>query len=421
VSAPGAGSIVGAVTSIKQEVEPAEVGLDAARLGRIEQYFARFVDDGVLPGFLVMVSRGGKIAHVAKYGWRDLERKLPVEDDTIFRIYSMTKPVTSVAAMMLYEEGRFRLQDPVSDYLPEFADLRVYVSGSSAAPVTRPAGEPMRVWHLFTHTAGLTYGFLYTHPCDAIYRAAGFEWASPPGLDLQASCEAWARLPLMFDPGSGWNYSVATDVLGRLVEVWSGTTLDRFFAERIFEPLQMDDTAFFAEGEALERLAVLYTPDPETGKARILDAMGSVATKRPSVLSGGGGLVSTAGDYHRFAQMLLGEGELDGVRLLGSRTLAYMTTNHLPDGRDIASFGHPIAEADPGVGFGLGFSVVLDPARRKTLSSAGEFAWGGAANTAFWVDPAEDLTVIWMTQLLPSMAVLIRPRLSVLVQQAIVD
>lgn len=280
----------------------------------------------------------------------------------------------------------------------------------------------MRVWHLMTHTAGFTYGFFYQHPCDAMYRAAGFEWGGPKGLDLQASCDAWAGLPLMFEPGTSWNYSVATDILGRLVEIWSGTTLDRFFAERIFEPLQMSDTGFVADAGALDRLAVLYTPDGATGKARPLREMGRVATRKPRALSGGGGLVSTAGDYHRFTQMLLGEGQLDGVRLLGPRTLAYMTMNHLPDGRDTASFGHPISgDVEEGVGFGLGFSVVLDPARHKTLSSRGEFAWGGAASTSFWVDPAEDLTVVWMTQLLPSSSVPIRPRLTPLVYQAIVD
>jgi CubicO group peptidase (beta-lactamase class C family) len=409
------------VTLVKQDVDPAEVGLDADRLGRVDSYFASYVEGGVLPGFLIVVSRGGKIAHVAKHGWRDAENRLPVEDDTVFRIYSMTKPVTSVAAMMLYEEGRFRLTDPVSDYIPEFADLRVFVAGSALAPITRPAGQPMRVWHLLTHTAGLTYGFLQQHPCDAMYRAAGFEWAVPEGFDLEAACAGWAKLPLMFDPGTSWNYSVATDVLGRLVEVWSGTTLDRFFQERILGPLQMSDTAFFAEGDAAERLAVLYTPDPATGRIRPLEQFGRAALRKPKFLSGGGGLVSTAGDYHRFAQMLLGRGEFEGVRLLGSRTVDYMTTNHLPDGRDIASFGHPISEPDEGVGFGLGFSVVLDPARHKTLSSAGEFAWGGAASTNFWVDPAEDLTVVLMTQLLPSTSLPIRPRLTALVQQAIVD
>ncbi len=279
----------------------------------------------------------------------------------------------------------------------------------------------MRVWHLMTHTAGLTYGWMFRHACDAMYRAAGFEWGGPKGYDLERSCDAWARIPLMFDPGSSWNYSVATDVLGRLVEIWSGKPLDEFFAERIFGPLEMTDTAFHAE-RSLDRLAVLYTPDPVTHGLQPLDPMGGWATRKPDMLSGGGGLVSTAGDYHRFAEMLLGRGELDGVRVLGPRTLDYMTCNHLPGGRDLASFGHPIAgEPDPGLGFGLGFSVVVDEARHRVLSSPGEFAWGGAASTCFWVDPAEDLTVVFMTQLLPSSSVPVRPRLTPLVYQAIVD
>ena len=408
---------------LQQDAEPSDVGLDAERLQRIDRHFTAFVDEGRLPGFLVMVSRGGKVPYVATYGWRDVEQRLPVELDTLFRIYSMTKPITSVAAMMLYEEGRFRLDEPVSTYLPEFAELQVYAGGSSVNPITRPASEPMRIWHLLTHTSGLTYGFLYQTVVDAIYRARGFEWGSPRGADLAGSCQGWASLPLLFEPGTSWNYSVATDVVGRLVEVLSGQSLDRFFAERIFEPLGMDDTGFHLErDEDINRLAVLYTPHPETGKAMPNTAMGRVGRVAPAVLSGGGGLVSSAGDYHRFTQMLLGGGELDGTRLLSPRTLAYMTENHLPGGHDIAWFGHPISgEPDEGIGFGLGFSVTMDSVRHRALSSVGEFAWGGAASTSFWVDPAEDLTVVWMTQLLPSGTLPIKPRLQPLVYQAIVD
>lgn len=410
------------MAKLQLDAEPSDVGLDAERLNRIERHFAAIVDEGRLPGFLVLVSRGGRVPYLATYGWRDIEEKRPVEIDTLFRIYSMTKPITSVAAMMLYEEGRFRLDEPVSTYLPEFADLRVYLGGSSASPVTRPASEPMRIWHLLTHTSGMTYGFLYQHAVDAIYRARGYEWGSP-GPDLAASVRGWASLPLMFEPGTSWNYSVATDVVGRLVEVLSGLSLDRYFAERIFEPLGMDDTSFFIErDEDVERLATLYTPDLKTGKAVAIGAMGKVARSLPAVLSGGGGLISTAGDYHRFAQMLLRGGELDGRRLLSPRTLAYMTENHLPGGQDIASFGNPISgEPDYGIGFGLGFSVTTDPVAHRALSSVGEFAWGGAASTSFWVDPAEDLTVVWMTQLLPSGTIPIKPRLQPLVYQAIVD
>jgi CubicO group peptidase (beta-lactamase class C family) len=409
--------------ALKREVDPGEVGFDAGRLARIDRHFARYVDAGLLPGWLVAVSRAGRIVHVSTYGQRDIEAGAPLEIDTLFRIFSMTKPITSVAAMMLYEEGAFELKDPVSRFIPAFADVRVYKQGSAMAPVTEPATEPVRIWHLLTHTAGLTYGFHHAHPVDAMYRTAGFEWGAPPDLDLAGCCDKWASIPLLFQPGQEWNYSVGTDVLGRVVEVASDMTLDRFFAERIFTPLGMSDTAFFASETDHDRLAALYFPAPRTRKATRLDSIGEHAKKPPASLSGGGGLVSTAADYHRFTQMLLGEGEVDGARLLGSRTLRYMTRNHLPGGADLEAFGRPLfAETTfQGIGFGLGFSVVQDPAANKVLSSRGTFAWGGAASTAFWVDPAEEITALFMTQLLPSSTHPIRPQLSQLVYQALVD
>src|SRR5207253_3291577 len=230
-------------------------------LQRIARHFARYVDDGRLPGWLLAVTRGGRVVHVSTYGQRDVEADRPVELDTVFRIYSMTKPVTSVAAMMLYEEGAFELKDPVSRFIPSFADVRVYSEGSSLKHRTEPATEPVRIWHLLTHTSGLTYGFHYTHPVDALYRNAGFEWASPDGMDLATCCDAWAGLPLLFQPGAEWNYGVSTDVLGRVVEVASGLTLDAFFRDRIFEPLGMADTAFSVPESGAARLGALYTPD----------------------------------------------------------------------------------------------------------------------------------------------------------------
>jgi CubicO group peptidase (beta-lactamase class C family) len=406
---------------LKVEIDPAEAGFDEGRLARIDAHFARYVDDGRLPGWLLLVSRGGQVVHLSTYGQRDKEAALPVELDTLFRMYSMTKPVTSVAAMMLYEEGAFELKDPVARFIPAFADMRVFKGGSALAPVTVPATEPMRIWHLLTHTAGLTYGFHHAHPVDAVYRAAGFEWGSPPGADLAECCEQWAQLPLLFEPGSEWNYSVSTDVLGRVVEVASGQTLDRFFAERIFEPLGMTDTGFSASD--LDRLAALYTRNPATGEAFRIDMMGDAAKKPPSMLSGGGGLVGTAADYHRFTQMLLGEGQLESTRLLSPRTVRYMTSNHLPGGADLEAFGRPLFSETTfdGVGFGLGFSVVDDPVKNKVLGSRGEFAWGGAASTAFWVDPVEDVTAMFLTQLLPSSTYPIRTQLKQLVYQALVD
>jgi CubicO group peptidase (beta-lactamase class C family) len=410
------------VAQLQVDAEPGEVGLDAGRLGRIDTHFRRYVDDGRLPGWTIAVARRGKVVHLAHHGLADVEAGRPVAADTIWRIYSMTKPITSVAAMMLYERGALELTDPVSRYIPAFADMRVYRGGSAANPGTVAATEPMRVWHLLSHTSGLTYGFHHAHPVDEMYRSKGFEFGSPAGMDLAGACEVFAQLPLVFDPGQEWNYSVATDVLGRVVEVASGRSLDAFLADEILEPLDMTDTAFSVGDADLDRLAALYVRNPAGGLKRY-DAMGAAATKAPTYLSGGGGLVSTAADYHRFTQMLARGGELDGVRLLSPRTVAYMTRNHLPGGADLDTVGRPIfAESSyAGVGFGLGFSVVLDPAAGKAVTSAGEYAWGGLASTAFWVDPVEEITAMFFTQLLPSSTYPIRPQLRALVNQAVVD
>jgi CubicO group peptidase (beta-lactamase class C family) len=409
--------------TLEPEVDPAEAGFDATRLTRLDRHFARYVDDGRLPGWLVTVSRHGRLVHVSTCGRRDMEAGLPVETGTLWRIFSMTKPVTSVAAMMLYEEGAFELNDPVSAFIPSFAGVRVHTGGSDLKPVTVPATEPVRIWHLLTHTAGLTYGFHRVNTVDSLYRGAGFEWASPRGLDLAGCCDVWAGLPLLFQPGTEWNYSVATDVLGRVVEVASGQSLDDFFAARILRPLGMTDTAFQATD--VGRLATLYVAGPGNRPVRS-EELGVIGRKPPQFLMGGAGLVSSAADYHRFTQMLLHRpdspaGELDGVRLLSPRTVAYMTRNHLPGGADLDTFGRPLFADAPlrGTGFGLGFGVVIDPVRTGSVCSEGEFSWGGAANTAFWVDNAEQLTVSFYTQLLPTSAHRIRPQLRQLVYQAL--
>jgi CubicO group peptidase (beta-lactamase class C family) len=401
------------------------VGLDGERLRRIDRHFARYVDDGRLPGWLVAVSRLGRLAHVSCYGSRDIEAALPVEPDTLWRIYSMTKPITSVAAMMLYEEGAFELSDPVSAFIPAFADARVYAGGSDQRQVTVPATEPVRIWHLLTHTAGLTYGFLRVHPVDALYRAAGFEWGTPAGMDLAQACEAWAGFPLLFQPGAEWNYSVATDVLGRVVEVASGQRLDEFFTARILGPLGMTDTAFHVRDDDTGRLAALYMPGTD-GKTARLDSLGRVARHPVRLNSGGGGLLATAGDYHRFLHMLLGTadspaGELDGTRLLSPRTVGYMGRNHLPGGSDLETFGRPLfaESAFAGVGFGLGFGVTIDPVLSRVVCSEGELTWGGAASTAFWIDQREELAVAFYTQLLPSSTYRLRTQLRQLVYQAL--
>ena len=411
------------MAELKVEVEPEEVGFASDRLERIGRHFRQYVDDGRLPGWTVAVARGGRVAYVERYGQRDLEAGLPIEPDTIFRIYSMTKPITSVAALMLWEEGAFQLKDPVSKFVPSFADAKVWRGGSVVAPVLDPVTEPMLIWHLLTHTSGLTYGFHYAHPVDDLYRRAGFEWGSPPDLDLAGVCDRLAGLPLLFQPGREWNYSTSTDVLGRVVEVAAGQPLDQFFRERIFEPLGMVDTGFFVPEAEHHRLAALYMPAPGTRRATRLDTMGHAAFTPPIYLSGGGGLVSTLHDYHRFAQFLGHAGELDGTRLLGTRTVEYLAQNHLPGDADLTAFGRPLfAEtAFDGVGFGLGVSVTIDPVKAKVPGSYGDFGWGGAASTAFWVDPVEDLTVVFMTQLLPSSTHPLRPQLRQLVHQALVD
>jgi CubicO group peptidase (beta-lactamase class C family) len=416
------------VDELKVDTDPAEVGFDPDRLDRLDRRLQRYVDDGLLPGFLVTVARHGRLAHVGLGGLRHVEEGLPVETTTRWRIYSMTKAVTSVAAMMLYEEGAFLLTDPIAEWLPEFADTRVYVAGSAQRPVTEPQTEPIRVWHLLSHTSGLTYGFHHAHPVDEMYRAAGHEWGAPPGADLAACCAQWAAMPLVFQPGSEWNYGVSTDVLGRLVEVISGQSLDEFFEQRIFAPLGMTDTSFGLRGDDdPATLARLYAPvrrDPLGPPVGIqpLDVLGDGFLRKPLFLSGGGGLVSTAPDYLRFVEMLRRRGEHDGGRLLGPRTVDHMTRNHLPGNADLDTFGRPLFAETPlrGVGFGLGFATVIDQARYGVVSSLGEYNWGGAASTAFFVDPVEDMTVTFYTQLMPSSTLPVRTYLRSLVYAALV-
>ncbi|WP_420609071.1 serine hydrolase domain-containing protein [Candidatus Poriferisodalis sp.] len=434
---------MGSITSdIEPTVGPAEVGFDAGRLERIAAHLDRYVDDGRLPGVSVLLTRGGQIAYTHRYGQRDCERSLPVTADTIYRIYSMTKPIVSVAAMQLYEQGCFQLKDPVSRWIPEFANARVFAGGNVMQYQTREPASEVTVHSLLTHTSGLTYDFHFANEVDALYRANGFNWGAPG--NLEETCEALASLPLLFDPGTEWNYSYSTDVLGRVVEVVSGQSLDEYLVDHVIGPLGMTDTGFQVPPADVERFAANYTtatlaareaagntgPTPpayrpdDAGLTRTLmdDPRTSAYLGPPKILSGGGGLVSTMGDYHRFTQMLRNGGELDGARVIGRRTLEFMASNHLPGGTDLTECGRALFSeaAFDGVGFGLGFSVVLDPAKAKVVSSKGEFAWGGAASTAFWVDPVEDITLVFLTQLLPSSVHPIRPELKALVYQALV-
>lgn len=405
------------------EHDPRSVGVDPDRMAQADRHLARYVDDGRLAGWQLLVTRRGQVVHSSVGGRRDVEAGLPVEPDTLWRIYSMTKPITSVVAMSLYEQGAFRLNDEVSRYLPEFAGMRVLSGGNVDAPQTVPAVEPIRMWHLLTHTSGLTYAFTRSSLLDDLYGKRAADPLLSPGRSLQQMTELWAALPLLFEPGTAWNYSVATDVLGRVVEVLTGQRLDEVFTERVLGPLGMSQTRWWVGGEDVGRLAALYTPHPETGRATRHDALGQVALQEPALHSGGGGLVSTAADYARFTAMLLGGGELDGVRILGPRTLAYMGRNHLPGGGTLATLGRgQFSEVTyDGVGFGLGFSVSVDPVATKVTATPGELAWGGLASTAFWVDRAEQLAVHFFTQLVPSSTYPVRTELRQLVYAALLD
>ncbi|WP_030178174.1 serine hydrolase domain-containing protein [Streptomyces violaceorubidus] len=406
---------------LRQEVDARAAGLDPEALDRLDLHFARQVEEGRLPGFLVALARGGRVAHLTVHGLRDVAAGLPVTADTLWRIYSMTKPVTSVAVLTLVEEGLLALEDPVARHLPAFAEPRVYVSGSGEDVVTRPAAGPVRVRHLMTHTAGLTFGFYRTHPVDALYRAAGVESSVRPGADLAETVDLYASLPLQFEPGTQWNYSVASNVLGRLVEVVSGQPLDVFCAERIFGPLGMTDTGFHVTDAQAGRLAELYG---ETEDGGIAPVAGLPLRGRPRFLSGSGGLVSSAYDVHRFAELLRRRGTLDGVRLLAPATVDLMTRDHLPDGADLRSFGSRPAHDQPGndgVGFGLGVSVVTDPNRTRSPSGLGTYGWSGVATTTFWVDPGRDLTVQFMTQVRPRSSHTVYPDLKRLVHEAVAD
>jgi CubicO group peptidase (beta-lactamase class C family) len=410
------------MSTLRIEAEPESVGMSASRLARIDQHFRQYVDDGRLPGWQIAVARHGRLVHHSVYGRRDIAADLPVEADTIWRIYSMTKPITAVLALQLWEEGAFELNDPLHRYIPAFRDTKVWRAGSVNNPVLDPQVDPVRLWQLFAHTAGLTYGFMYNHPVDELYRRAGFEWAMP-GADLADMCDQLARLPLLFQPGSEWNYSMGLDVLGRVLEVVTGTPLDELMRERLLAPLGMHETTWHVPQAHLGRLARLYGAHPQTQQAFPLDQMGNAAGTPPKILGGGGGLVSTAADYQRFVQMLCNGGELDGVRILSPRSVKYMASNHLPNNADLTAFGRPLFSetAFDGVGFGLGVSVTIDPVKGRVPGNAGEFAWGGAASTAFWIDPVEDLTVTFFTQLLPSSVHPIRSQLKQLVYQALVD
>jgi len=393
---------------------------DEARLDRIGAVGRRYVDESKIPCSVVQVADASGPVYTDAYGWADVEDQAPITVDSIFRIYSMTKPITSIVLMQLFEEGALLLEDPVEKFLPEFANPTVMVAGNDVSPVTRPAARSITIRDLLSHCSGLTYGFLRQGPVDARYRAEGLGDINAPDYSLREGMKSLAKQPLLFDPGTAWNYSMSTDVCGAVIEAITGSTLAQAFAERVFDPLSMLNTGFSVPSTEAERFTSLYAPI--SGSMTRIDRAGSSAYLEPPVfLSGGGGLVSTLGDYQKFTSMLLAGGVGDGNRLIGRRTLEYMASNHLPGGRLLNELGQSVfAEvAMDGMGFGLGFSVVEDPAANGSLCSVGEFAWGGAASTAFWVDPVEEITAVFMTQLLPSSYYPLRRQLRAAVYQAL--
>jgi CubicO group peptidase (beta-lactamase class C family) len=413
---------------------PESAGMSKAALERLEAHLKhRYIEAGRFPGTQLLIYRRGKVVHSSVQGYADLERKVPVKDDTIFRIYSMTKPITSVAFMMLFEEGRVALDEPVHKYIPEWKDLGVFVGGTAPAFLTRPPARPMLIVDLLRHTSGLTYGFLQRTNVDAAYRAAKIGEIEKAGT-LDSMIADLAKIPLDFSPGEAWNYSVSTDVIGYLIGKISGQPFEQFLKERIFDPLGMSDTDFHVPANKAHRFAACYSADPQgslTFQAKERkggltlqdDPTTSSFLSPPSLISGGGGLCSTAADYLTFCRALVNGGEVGGVRLLGPKTLKLMTSNHLPGGLDLPGLSRSLfAEATyNGIGFGLGFSVTMDPVKTQIPGSAGEYAWGGAATTSFWIDPAEELVAIFMTQVLPSSAYPIRRELRTMVYAAITD
>jgi CubicO group peptidase (beta-lactamase class C family) len=412
------------------KVDPAAAGFDAGRLERIGEHLqTRYVDAGRVAGAQVVVARHGAVAYFGSFGHQDLERDVAVRDDTIWRIFSMTKPITGVALMSLFERGRFQLSDPVARYIPEFAALEVREIGEDGTKRLVPPRRPMTVRDALMHMTGLGWGgrdtpFAARAQAGLEAFAAGITSPLDADWTLATLMERLAQRPLRFHPGEHWFYSVSTDVCARLVEVISGQQFDDYLEEEIFEPLGMHDTAFHVPDEKIERFAALYGRRRDKSLRLLEDPVESGYRKPRTFLSGGGGLVSTTADYLRFAQMMCNGGELDGARILGRKTVDLMTRNHLPNGGQLREFAEPGGYGEvgfDGVGFGLTVAIGLGPVAVQNSGSAGEYMWGGAASTTFWVDPAEDLVVVFMTQLLPSGTFNFRGQLKSLVYGAIVD
>lgn len=413
------------------KVDPAGAGLDEHRLERITEHLqSRYIDPGRIAGCQVAIARHGQVGYFRSLGLRDLDRSLPVEEDTIWRIYSMTKPITGVALLSLYERGMFQLSDPVTRFIPQWRDLKVRERAPDGTERLAEPHRPMTVRDLMMHMSGLAFGGGRTlqelFSADNAERGQGFApgLRRGPNATLASMVDHYAGYPLEFHPGTHWLYSVSTDICARLVEILSGQRFDDYLRETVFEPLGMTDTSFMVPEQKADRFAACYRRDASKRLVLVDDPRRSVYLKEPSFLSGGGGLVSTTPDYLRFCRMLLGNGELDGVRILGRKTVELMTANHLPGDGDLQSVALPGGYGEvgfAGMGFGLTVAVAKEPAVTQVVGSAGEYMWGGAASTIFWVDPAEDMTVIFMTQLLPSGTFNFRGQLKTLVYPAIAD
>lgn len=396
-------------------------GLSLDRLRNIESHIDRhYIQPRKLPGTLTLVAQRGEIAYVKAQGLMDVERNKAMCRDTIFRIYSMTKPITSIAMMQLYEQGRFLLDDPVHKYIPAWKNLQVYKSGVYPDFITTPATSVMTIRDLFTHMSGLTYGFMQRTNVDAAYRELKLDGSK--SLTLETLVSQLAELPLEFSPGTAWNYSVATDVLGYLVQLLADQPFDEYLHERIFEPLGMVDTGFQVTDDQLERFAACYQYQPGNQFKLQDDPATSPFRRKGSFLSGGGGLVSTIDDYFHFAQALCQGGAFQGQRIIGRKTLEFMRSNHLPGNQDLPSLSVGSFSETPyaGSGFGLGFSVKTDVAKSQINGSVGEYGWGGLASTNFFIDPVEELVMIFMTQLIPSSSYPIRQELRAIVNGALI-
>lgn len=396
----------------KMELSNAQkLGFSPERLNNIAPVMQQYIDQGKLAGTLTMVARNGEVAYVNSQGMMDREKSKPMSEDAIFRIYSMTKPITAVAALTLWEQGKFHMNDPIAMYLPEFAKMKVYVSGSGEEMVVEDAKQPIRVIDLFMHTAGFSYGFTGSE-VDNLYRQL---LQKPDELTQDNVLAKIAALPLNHQPGSAWHYGVSTDVLGFLVEKLSGKKLGDYFEEVLFTPLNMQDTGFYVSADKVERFAQIYTVDKQ-GKTVVMEnePLGDYLSD-PDIHNGGGGLVSTLEDYYRFAQMLLNGGELDGTRILGRKTVDYLTSNHLP------ATMMPFQATSPGEGFALAMSVTVDPNLSGYMGSKGNYGWAGLASTHFRIDPEENMIIIAMAQFMPSNFYRYHNDLNNMVYQALVD